>query len=191
MPQLTSFAEASEIIKKLRDKCDDVLVAIDQPTIVPNQNRSRPVDGVAAALISRLRSGVQPANRNKAAMFGDNAPIWQFIRDIGCPGYSGTAHDGVNNPLVDFEAAKTATGQTHLIEVYPALALPSLESGFMSRRSAARYNPRTRKSFPWPTGGASVRPSITVPEMPAFGICRGGQMIWQSQRRQESTTRTK
>ena len=90
MPQLTSFAEASEIIKKLRDKCDDVLVAIDQPTIVPNQNRSRPVDGVAAALISRLRSGVQPANRNKAAMFGDNAPIWQFIRDIGCPGYSGT-----------------------------------------------------------------------------------------------------
>lgn len=148
LPQLASFLQASAIINYLQRECDDVLVAIDQPTIVPNQRGSRPVDGVTAALISRLRSGVQPANRNKVAMFGNKAPIWQFVSNIGFPGYSGTEDDGTHNPLVDFEAAKTAiAGQTHLIEVYPALALPALEGGFMCRRSAAKYNPANRRKF--------------------------------------------
>ena len=146
LPQLASFPQAAAIINNLRGECDDVLVAIDQPTIVPNQSGSRPVDGVAAALISRLRSGVQPANRNKASMFGDTAPIWQFVSDIGCPCYSGRKDDGDHSHLVDFEAAKTAiAGQTRLLEVYPALALPALEGRFMCRRSAARYNPVNEK----------------------------------------------
>ena len=142
LPQLASFPQAAAIINNLRGGCDDVLVAIDQPTIVPNQCSCRPVDRVAGSLMGGLRSGTQTASRKKENLFGNAAPVWQFISDIGYPGYSGTKDDGVHNPLVDFEAAKTATaGQTRLIEVYPALALPALEGGFMFRRSAARYNP--------------------------------------------------
>ena len=141
LPRLVLFPHATDIINSLQKECDDVLIAIDQPTIVPNQYGSRPVDGVARALISRLRSGVQPANRNKVDMFGDPAPVWKFASDIGSSVYLGKANDGVSNPIVDFDVAKTATGQTHLIEVYPALALPALDPEFMARRYAARYNP--------------------------------------------------
>lgn len=147
MPQLVSFSEAAQIVNDLWHECDDVLVAIDQPTIVPNQTGSRPVDGVPRPLMGQLRSAVQPANRSKAALFGDEAPIWKFISDIGLSAYLGKTDDGVFNPLVDFEAAKTATGQIHLIEVYPALALPAMQPAFMERQSAPKYNPKVRKKF--------------------------------------------
>lgn len=134
LPQLVTFPEAAQIVNALRRECDNVLVAIDQPTIVPNQSGSRPVDKVAGSLMGKLRSGTQSANRGKA-VFGNAAPIWQFINDIGCPG-------------MDFEAAKIAAGRIHLIEVYPALALPALQPVFMERQSAARYNPRSKKFRP-------------------------------------------
>ena len=132
-PQSSLFHDAAQIIRELQRECHDVLVAIDQPIIVPNYSSSRPVDRVAGSLMGRLRSGVQPANRSKTAMFGDKAPIWKFIDDIGAS--------------LDFEAAETASGQTHLIEVYPALALPTLEPEFMERKSAARYDPTKPKNF--------------------------------------------
>ena len=147
LPQPSSFADAVEIIQKLRSECYDVLVAIDQPIIVPNPIASRPVDGVARSLMSRLRSAVQSASRNKESLFGDEAPIWKFISDVGSCEYSGkTGYAG--NKVVDFEAAKTSTGSTHmhLIEVYPALALSALEPAFTTRRRAARYNP-CRETF--------------------------------------------
>ena len=134
LPQLVTFPEAAQIVNALRRECDNVLVAIDQPTIVPNQNGSRPVDKVAGSLMGRLRSGTQSANRSKA-VFGNAAPIWQFINDIGCPD-------------MDFKAARIAARRIHLIEVYPALALPALQPAFMERRSAARYNPRGKKFCP-------------------------------------------
>ena len=150
LPKLSSFDEAGQIIRDLQKECQDVLVAIDQPIIVCNRSGSRCVDRIARRLIHRLRSGVQSANRtgkpNKAALFGDEAPIWGFINEIGPSGDTGTAYDGACNPLLDFEAAKTSTGQSHLIEVYPALALPALEPKIMERNLAARYNPR-RKTF--------------------------------------------
>ena len=144
-PRPASFHDAAKIIKDLLKECDDVLVGIDQPIIVDNPDSSRPVDGVARSLMSRLRSGVQSPNRNKESLFGDQAPIWEFISDICSCEYSGTTNHAARNPIVDFEAAKTATGQTHLhfLEVYPALALPALEPQFMARRRAARYNPCT------------------------------------------------
>ncbi len=147
LPQLSSFRDAAETINELRRECDDVLVAIDQPIIVPNQYGSRPVDRVAGSLMGKLCSGTQTANRNKATMFGDAAPIWRFIEDISAAEHPGTTNAGIGNPLMDFEVAKTATGQIHLIEVYPALALPALEPKFMDRSYAARYNPRNKNKF--------------------------------------------
>lgn len=134
LPRVADFADAAKFIKDLQGECDDVLVAIDQPIIVNNATRSRPVDRVANALMSRLGSGTQPANRNKATMFGDDAPIWRFINRIRDPGMTHRA-------LTDFAAARNATGTTRLIEVYPALALPAMHQGFMVRGSAARYDP--------------------------------------------------
>ena len=124
-----------------------MLVAIDQPTIVPNQTGSRPVDGVARPLMGRLRSAVQSASRSKTPLFGDNAPIWKFANDICPSSYLGKEGEGVSNSLVDFEAAKTATGQIHLIEVYPALALPAMQPAFMERQSAPKFDPKKRKKF--------------------------------------------
>ena len=143
LPQLADFPDATRIITKLQQECDDVLVAIDQPIIVPNPKDNRPVDLIAHSFMVRLRSAAQFANRTRNPnIFGDDAPVWKFITRIGPSGYSGRTNDSDDNrAFVDFEAAKIVTGQTHLIEVYPALALPALECEFMNRGRAAKYNP--------------------------------------------------
>ncbi len=131
-PEPASFECAARIIEKLRDKHNYVLVALDQPTLVPNEKGMRPVEKVASSLICKLGSGVQPAFRSKSKLFGPNAPVWKFLNRI----------DARENPTV----ARGARRGLHLIEVYPALALPALEPRIMSRRHAARYNP-DKKSF--------------------------------------------
>ena len=157
-PQSASFTEAAGIIGELQAKCADVLIAIDQPLIVPNRSGPRPVDRVAKSFMGKLGSGAQSAarsgNGNQTAMFGDAAPVWNFISDIGSCTYSGENGNACNR-IVDYADAKTLNGQTHthLVEVYPALALPALESRFIDprhrvgdshkeRRWAARYDPR-------------------------------------------------
>lgn len=142
LPQLADFPDAARIINMLRRECDYVLVAIDQPIIVPNPNGSRPVDLVVRSFMGQIRSAAQSASRNKDAMFGDDAPVWGFISRIGPPQYAGWTTDfPENHVFVNFEAARDEAGQTHLIEVYPALALPTLEPALMLRAEAARYNP--------------------------------------------------
>lgn len=130
-----NFETAATWIRDLVSRHDYVLVAIDQPTIVPNLSKSRPVDRVAASLMSTLRSGAQPANRGdrKKTMFGDDAPIWKFLEEIGAR----------ENPM----AAQTEEKGLFLIEVFPALALPALQPHFFCRRDAARYNPDKKKMF--------------------------------------------
>src|SRR5690606_31040410 len=107
--------------------------ALDQPTIVPNLTGSRPVDKVAASLISWIGGGVQPANRSKKGMFDDTAPVWTF--------------KGALNPIENPEGARTATNGLFIAEVFPALALPSLAVEFCGRLLAPRYNPGRRKTF--------------------------------------------
>ncbi len=143
LPQPASFDRAATIIEELASTHDYVLVAIDQPTVVPNETGSRPVDKVAASLVSRLGGGVQPANRGKAKsgepipgkveMFGAEAPIWSFLRRL----------DARQNP----PKARSAESGLHLLEVFPALALPALEPAILERKRAARYNPANRKRF--------------------------------------------
>ena len=143
LPHLADFPDAARIIEMLRRECEYVLVAIDQPIIVPNLNGSRPVDLVVRSMMGQIGSAAQSASRNKEAMFGDGAPVWGFISRIGPPQYAGWTTDlPENRGFVSFEAARDKAGQTHLIEVYPALALPTLEPTFMRRAEAARYNPQ-------------------------------------------------
>ena len=135
-PEPVRFEDAARIIERLRDECPYVLVAVDQPTQVPNETGMRPVERVAASL---LRGGVQPANRGKRdrvkrEMFGPDAPIWKFLDRIGAR----------ENP----PAARTATRGLHLMEVFPALALPALEPEIMKReRRRACYNPNKKFSL--------------------------------------------
>ncbi len=110
-PVLANFDAAIRFIQDIARDADYVLIAIDQPTIVSNEEGCRPVDRVAASLISRLGGGVQPARRGGlgARLFGDDAPIWRLLRHI----------DGVQDPL----RARDALGGRFVMEVFPALAL--------------------------------------------------------------------
>lgn len=132
-PRLASFADAIEVIRIEQSDTDKCLVALDQPTIVPNISGSRPVDKVAAALISWIGGGVQPANRSKLGMFDDAAPIWRFKSELGA--------------IEDPELARTASSGLFLIEVFPALALATLDQAFCRRGGAPKYNPANRKRF--------------------------------------------
>jgi predicted RNase H-like nuclease len=49
-PRHATFDQALAFIEAEGRACDTCLVALDQPTIVPNETGSRPVDKVAAAL---------------------------------------------------------------------------------------------------------------------------------------------
>ena len=132
-PRLVSFADARAFIDVLRHNFAVSLVALDQPTVVPNSAGSRPVDKVAGSLVSFVGGGVQPANRSKIGMFCDDSPVWSFLSDL--------------NATQDPIEARTAPAGHFLIEVFPALALPAFEDAFSQRLRAPKYNPQNRKKF--------------------------------------------
>lgn len=132
-PRLATFAEALYFIRDLQSMASFTLLAVDQPTIVENMTSLRPVERTAASLVSWLGGGVQPSNRGRKGMFCENAPIWGFLAELGA--------------IEDPEAARTATDGLYLIEVFPAIAMPSLSSSFFARMAAPRYNPARRKTF--------------------------------------------
>lgn len=133
-PALVGFKEAQEFIAGVRQEDGLMLIAIDQPTVVPNQKGMRLIERVAASAISWLDGGrVQPAYRDRKEMFGDDAPIWKFLKEIGAQ----------QDPI----GFRLAHKGSFLIEVYPALALPALNQTFCDRGRGPRYNPANRKRF--------------------------------------------
>ena len=132
-PQLASFSQALEFIEQERQGYSLCLVALDQPTIVPNLTGIRPAERIAASLVSYIGGGVQPANRSKRGMFCDDAPIWRFR----------SALDAQEDP----EASRSAAAGLFLVEVFPALALPALHSPFAQRLRGPKYNPANRRAF--------------------------------------------
>jgi predicted RNase H-like nuclease len=129
-PELVSFDEARSFISAVGRTHKLTLIAIDQPTIVPNQAGMRPAEKVAASAISWLGGGVQPANRKKASMFGVGAPIWKFKRGV--------------RAVEDPERSRSAKRGKFLVEVFPALALPSFNRSFCGLGKGPRYNPARR-----------------------------------------------
>ena len=131
-PAQASFKKALEFINTGNDFAR-VVVALDQPTIVPNATGMRPAERVAASLLSYTGGGVQPAYRccNKAKMFGDGAPIWKFKKALA-------ADD-------DPQRARSRHSGLFLVEVFPALALPGLYAPFACPRGAPKYNPKSQK----------------------------------------------
>ena len=132
-PRLAGFDQALAFVQELRSRSKFLLVAIDQPTIVPNITSMRPVERVAASLVSWLGGGVQPANRGRLGMFCDASPIWKFLKALGA--------------TEDPEQARTAVEGKYVIEVFPALALASLEPACCGRLKRLHYNPGRKKTF--------------------------------------------
>jgi predicted RNase H-like nuclease len=100
-PQLALFDEALTFIRRVRPDDGVTLIALDQPTVVPNLTGMRPVERVAASLISSLGGGVQPSNRGKLGMFCDASPIWRFLTALGAEERAEQARLATNWPLFD------------------------------------------------------------------------------------------
>jgi predicted RNase H-like nuclease len=145
-PELVGFDAAVTFIDRLRRPDAMTLVALDQPTIVPNATGMRPVEKTVATLISWIGGGVQPANRGKTEFFGEKAPIWRFLGKLGA--------------VEDPETARSATRGVHLIEVFPALALASFSPAFFGYRKGPRYNP-DRRTFRMEDWIATVEAAMT------------------------------
>lgn len=131
-PRLARFADALAFVDAVA--ADYTLVALDQPTIVRNPTGMRPAERVAAAAISWLGGGVQPASRARTGMFCDAAPVWPFL----------AALSAVDDPL----AAREAADGRYIMEVFPALAIPAFDTGHAARGAAARYNPANARFRP-------------------------------------------
>ncbi|MFC7556246.1 DUF429 domain-containing protein [Pseudoroseomonas wenyumeiae] len=132
-PELVSFDKALDFIRRVRAPSGVTLIALDQPTIVANRTGMRPVEKVAASLVSWLGGGVQPSNTGRKGMFCHSAPVWRFLAKLGA--------------TEDPEVARTAVSGLFVTEVFPALALASLHTDFFGRLSAPRYNPARKRTF--------------------------------------------
>jgi predicted RNase H-like nuclease len=132
-PKLVHFDEALAFIEKEGGRYDLCLIAVDQPTIVPNMIGCRPVDRVAASVISFIGGGVQPANRSRQGLFDDDAPFWRFKSRV--------------NAKEDPEQSRSAESGRFIIEVFPALALATFNVAFFGRLRGPKYNPANKRKF--------------------------------------------
>ena len=80
-PRSANFSEARETILEWRAERNPTvtIVMLDQPTIVNNRERQRPVENIVGSPVSLRYGGVQPANTSKKEMFGEAAPVWPFL----------------------------------------------------------------------------------------------------------------
>ncbi len=139
-PRLATFSQAKTIICTLSEQSPFHFVVIDQPIVVRNQTGSRPVDKVAASLVSKLKGGVQPANRGKETMFGDNAPIWKLLSNLP---HKQTPWQARKEGQINHKSVPLKI----IAECYPALALPGFIPFFFTRGKGAKYNPANKKNF--------------------------------------------
>jgi predicted RNase H-like nuclease len=106
------------------------VIAIDQPLIVNSETGYRPVEHVAQALLGPLGGRVLPGSGHDCpSFFGDGAPIWRFLNKLGA----------MQDPM----QARTAKLGKFVMEVFPALSIPSMAPSFLNRDrgKVPKYNP--------------------------------------------------
>ena len=129
--EVVSFDQALAFIEAESSPCNTCLIAVDQPTIVPNETGCRPVDRVAASVISFIGGGVQPANRSRRGIFDDDAPFWRFKARLGAKEI----------------LSQAASPKAFIMEVYLALALVTFNNTFFGRLRGPKYNPANKRKF--------------------------------------------
>src|SRR5258706_12725323 len=110
------------------DVSQATIVFVDQPTIVKNGTGQRPVEQLVGSSVGRRYGGMQPANTGKKEMFGERAPVWEFLNRFGGPG----------DP-------RTPATDTRVFETYPVLTMIALGWTLADKRPAGRlpkYNPK-------------------------------------------------
>jgi predicted RNase H-like nuclease len=142
-PLLVGFDQALEFIAAVERPDAMLLVALDQPIIVNNETRGRPVDRTVGSVVGFVGGGVQSANRKATGYFYDGSPARRFVERLGAS--------------VDPCASAWATDGRHLIEVFPALALPGFEPAFYGPKAGPKYNPEKRGKFKLDDWRATVR----------------------------------
>jgi len=153
-PVVVGFQQARQCISAWQEDAGgpgqcSTLIFIDQPIIVENQTGQRPVEHIVSSPVGRCGGGVQPANRQKTVLFGDDAPIREFLHDC-CLRWAPLVTQSAHLPgLRGLEKAAVA-------ETYPALAMISM--GWLLSSSVAsemgenvgtvgripKYNPRNK-----------------------------------------------
>lgn len=135
VPQVADFYEGQKVLlewqAQLKPKV--TIVLLDQPTIVKNAAGQRPVENIVSSSVSLRYGGMQPANTAREKMFGQGAPIWEFLKRFG----------GAANPLTPLEG-------TQVFETYPVLAMIALGWTLPGPRPSGRlpkHNPQRRKTF--------------------------------------------
>ncbi len=129
LPKQAHFDDAREAVERCCAVAPYTLVAMDQPTMVPNATGMRPVERVAGS----VKVGVQPANLQSPG-FDRSAPIWKFLNSL--------------SPREDPREAQHTDVGLHLIEVFPGLALPGLFLDPSCRLPlAVHYNPGKPAKF--------------------------------------------
>lgn len=131
-PRVVNYGQAERTILDWQTQHNPAttIVLPDQPTIVKNTHGQRPVENLVGSPVSLRYGGVQPANTARAEMFGEDAPVWQFLTQFGGPA----------DPLVPVAG-------TRVFETYPVLAMIALGWTLPDRRRESRlpnYNPQRR-----------------------------------------------
>jgi predicted RNase H-like nuclease len=134
-PQIVDYREAEDVILKWQAdrNVTATIVLLDQPTIVNNTMRQRPVENIVGSAVGLRYSGMQPANTSREEMFGKEAPVWRFLIRFG-----GAADP--QGPITD----------TRVFETYPVLVMIALGWILPDSRSTGRlpkYNPKRKKTF--------------------------------------------
>ncbi len=134
-PRIVDYPQAEGVILKWQAEHvpTATIVLLDQPTIVKNAARQRPVESIVGSAVSLRYGGMQPANTSKEKMFGKEAPIWPFLTRFGGPA----------DPL-------GPVADTRVFETYPVLAMIALLWTLPDSRAAGRlpnYNPARKKTF--------------------------------------------
>lgn len=142
-PLVVNHVEAAKQINQWQKEyhATSTLILIDQPTVVPEKVRQRPVENIVGSPINRRYGGVQSSNRSKEELFGDSAPIWEFLKKF----------DGACNPIQSFPNQHR---KNYVIETYPALAMIAMDwipdDNHINPRATGRlpkYNPANRRKF--------------------------------------------
>ena len=134
-PRVVNYREAEGAILDWQTQQSPAatIVLLDQPTIVKNATGQRPVENLVGSPVSLRYGGMQPANTGRKEMFGDGAPVWQFLARFGGPA----------------EPREPLAG-TMVFETYPVLAMIALGWTLPDSRRTGRlpkYNPKQKKTF--------------------------------------------